>query len=90
MNKLNERSLDKWAKHFPKFPFVMEITIPCVEFMGIYVSEGMRIKYKITGDQFEIKAIRLDPTIRFWTGSEWILASSCILLNDAKHRLNYE
>lgn len=79
MKSSSKIELSKLLNGFPTFPFAGELTVPMIEYRGIIIREGMKAQYQ-DEKPFVIEAIRLNPTIRFWTGSEWVIASSCKLL----------
>lgn len=65
---------------FPEFPFADELCVPVVKYKGVTISEGMWAVWEDDSDPFRIEAIRLNPTLRFWTGQEWVLASGCSVI----------
>lgn len=64
-------------KDFPSFPFAgEEVCVPVLEFQDIRVEIGMWAVWR-DSEPFRIEAIRIDPTLRFWTGQDWAIAANC-------------
>lgn len=67
-------------KGFPEFPFAGEIEVPCFEYNSILISEGMQVEWNSNGEILTIESIRLNPTVRFWVGTEWVIARNCKII----------
>lgn len=78
-------SLKKW-KDFPTFISVdlEEVCVQQIEYRGKVVKVGDFCEWQYSPESemviFQIDAIRINPSLRFWSNGKWYLAVNCSII----------